>query len=414
MGKISYRIDIPFLKRCFSALIFIFLSAYIFCWPVINYIPSLTTLTNVFEYGFVALFFCGLPFYLTRIYRFRSIFIICFLFVIYILFVEFITLDFTKMTFNEWIIRIYPFLFLPSLVCVIDSRKKFITCLLIFLTSIYGMFAYSFFITPFAKIVQAFTGGGYRLGDAENQPNAYGNFCVIAMIISIFLCLIFRKKTILTLSVLPAAMSFGSQSKKANLCVFLLLALIVYIFAVNIQKKSFRILFYGFLASAVFIVGFLLFKFNVLNRLLILLLSVGSDASRPAMFQLAWKDSGAAFFFGHGSTYFRNFFFINSGLSYVFHSTLGDYFYSFGFLGLCLWLLILAFCFLPNKFSKHKSFVIVALICQIIFDAAGRVDLFRPQIFLICSFLLINNLPYCYPIRMSHSYFCLSKGFFRI
>lgn len=368
-------------KRIVNSSYFILLIN-ILIWPIVSYLtsPVFLIISNLFEYLLLFMFLMQVVFDICQEFFLKQYPSIIFL-MLYIIFSAVVSALITKITFE--LIRevakmvVCLSIFYTSLNTLI-SKKRITLLLYTTLLSISVMFlsTVAFNIDNMSNIVEAFTGGRYRLGNLENQANAYATFCVLACFSTLFIYYLSKKKYILFLNTIPTVMAFGTQSKKGIIMCILLMFLSIVLFVSTISSKKTRFIAYAI--GVLFFFGgltYLLFYTNTLVRLL----SFGSyfDASTSArieMFRFLLIDSSYTVFMGHGLNTFQSDFFRFSGIPGIFHSTIGDVLYSSGLMGFILWaLFILKSLFKNKKENECFYFILVYFIFQILNDLTAQI-----------------------------------------
>lgn len=354
----------------------------IFLWPVISYIPNSLTLLicNVAEYSCVFILLVKVIIKIKNNNIVPLDFSVIFLF-LYIVYSFLITLFLGALkigSIKELAHMSVCFSIFYFIIDISESKKKVAIILISIIISVFIMFLSSlvYNLHSINNIVEAFTGGRYRLGNIENQANGYANFCITSAVCCILFYCLFKKRLFLYISFIPSLICVGTQSKKGIIICFLLSALALYFIFNKIKNKTIR--FSLFTIIFIFIIACII-VLALKTDIFIRLLSFGdsSDASsfeRVYMIKFALQDSSYCFLVGHGVDTFQSGFFRYYGSSLVFHSTVGNAFYSCGFIGVFLWIAFLVSIFKDLNLKKEmKLFVFLFILFQILNDLTAQI-----------------------------------------
>lgn len=356
---------------------FVFLLGNITLWPVFSNMSYrlVLLLCNFFEYGLCLLtIICvGLSFSKKRDNIVRMEFIIFFLFFIHAVFVSLLFSPKTKETLSS-LLRIFVCIcvFISSYHCFINKKKLIIAiiasiisvAILYFSSIIYNLHSLS-------NLKEAFTGGTYRLGNLESQANGYALYCFYLSAIFIYLYFYKEKKWILLMTIVPFFICLGTQSKKGILICGVLVIFAVFILIYNVKNHIVRFTLYisipFLLLSAAIIV---ITKTNILNRFF--LENDDSTQTRFMMFRFLFEQLDKTFLVGNGANTFNSYFYLNNGTDLIFHSTLGDSLFSYGAIGLflyvCSYIVFYRQLFIFSRKKQWLLFIIIYLICQLLND----------------------------------------------
>lgn len=400
MNKIAFLIKSEKLFSIIKSLSFYFLLSDILCWPILSYISFLPILVlcNIIEYSTIglAIFLFFLIFLRSKNnYVFKPILI----FVLMTLYCVVVTLFLSKIDFDviRFILKLINCISIYFLTFTFGYEKKKLTILAIsFSFSVFLMFVSSIFYnlkTP-GNLLQAFTGGRYRLGMLENQPNGYGLFCIYSMIMIIYLAYHYEIKWFYLLALIPFSISFGTQSKKTMAIGLIVISIALILFIKAMKNKKARIVCLISIGVLTTVTGIILVtRTNIFSRLFSFGdNSDGSTFERISMFSFAARDTRSYLIVGHGLNTFVLNFYRSYGTAYanplIFHSSIGDLFYSSGIIGVALWLYFLYTTIIPKSNVKKGFFalLITFFVIQIIIDFTSQ-TWYNPSSFFMLGFV---------------------------
>lgn len=365
---------------------------YVLLLPIVFYIPKFNLLCNVVEYGLIGCICLYLPFSKERLTKVSFLVIPFVIFVIYSSLHFLVFSDRSLSNVLSLVRLLYPFFLLFGVYVLANTKARKIALLLVVIGSIYLMFIYSFLTTPFSNLIQAFSGGRYRLGNAENQANGYAVYCTACILSSIFLYSLTGKLRCLWLAVVPAFMCIGTQSLKGFLIVGLEMVFIVYLWFRQMRKMWTKVLLGCSLFALLAFAIILAIRIGAFVRILNWAGGSGSLSERINMYAFAALNSEKHLLFGHGLGAFPGDFESYYGNSIIFHSSSGDVFYSYGLFGLVFW------CFFVYKvcISSHYKGVgvwlgILVFSISIIMDFSAQIWLTPISFLLFGAFLSIRN-----------------------
>lgn len=392
------KVDMAKIKSILSNTVFICLLINILLFPVVSHLSfgPVRIVTNIFEYGFCLL---TIVLFVSKIATENFKFIKSDIFLILLfIYSTFSFLLFSKKNIESFSLLIKVFVCLCFYLTArfeINNRARLKILLLTIIISIVLLFISSIVYnlkTP-ENLIQAFSGGRYRLGNLESQANGYASYCFYLSVVFVLIYGYTGKKVYLLLPVIPSIICIGTQSKKGMLICFAATAFSLFLLVRSIKNKTLKnILFVGVPCAIFAAIIIVTFKTNLVDRFF--QERDDSTITRLMMYRYLFRDFDVSFLAGKGTNSFKYFFYLNNGTELVFHSTIGDTLFSYGLIGFIMWSSFIISVFYRSKKNNKKiwiAFMIVIFGCQVLTDLTSIIW-YLPFSFVFLSLLQDNHL----------------------